>query len=145
MATGRVAALWRAPLWLAGLLVAAQLVPYGRGHENPPSVREPEWDSLTTRGLVHRVCFDCHSNQTHWPWYSNIAPASWLVQRDVDQGRSALNFTEFQHQQRRAKDASEEVRGGDMPPWFYLPMHPNAKLSDLERIALAEGLQNTLR
>jgi hypothetical protein len=134
----------RALLWLAGLLVAAQLVPYGRAHHNPPSVQEPEWDSPATRELARRACFDCHSNQTHWPWYSSLAPVSWLVQRDVDGGRSMLNFTEFQQQQRQARGAADEVRDGGMPPWFYLPMHPNARLSNLERAALVEGLQSTL-
>ena len=76
---------------LAGLLVlgvivfaAIQLVPFGHDHTNPPVVAEPAWDSPETRAFAVTACFDCHSNQTVWPWYSNIAPVSWLVQRDVD-------------------------------------------------------------
>jgi mono/diheme cytochrome c family protein len=78
-------------MWsLTGLLVlvaAAQLVPYGRDHDNPPVAAEPTWDTPTTRELARRACFDCHSNETQWPWYSNIAPLSWLIQRDVEEGR----------------------------------------------------------
>jgi hypothetical protein len=72
-----------------------QLVPYGRDHTNPPVVAEPAWDSPQTRALAVRACFDCHSNETVWPWYSNVAPASWLVQRDVDDGRRRLNWSEW--------------------------------------------------
>ena len=52
-------------------------------HTNPPGLKEPQWDSPATRAFAVRSCFDCHSNQTNWKWYSNIAPASWLIQRDV--------------------------------------------------------------
>src|SRR5260221_13711084 len=91
-------------LGVLALLVAMQLVPYARAHTNPASVQEPAWDSPDTRELVRAACFDCHSNQTVWPAYSYVAPSSWLVQWDVDQGRSHLNFTEWQREQRHAKD-----------------------------------------
>ena len=71
-------------LWiLLGLVVLIQLVPFGRSHTNPPVVKEVAWDSAQTKALVRRACYDCHSNETVWPWYSNVAPVSWLVQRDV--------------------------------------------------------------
>ncbi len=143
MQANRATLVKRGLLGIVIFLVVAQAVPYGRDHTNPPSVKEPEWDSDATRELVHRACFDCHSNQTHWPWYSNVAPVSWLVLRDVQQGRHAVNFTEFQFKQRRAKDASDEVSGGDMPPWFYVIMHPRAQLTKQERKALVSGLENT--
>ncbi len=57
-------------------LVVIQLVPYGRSDKNPPVISEPEWDIAATRDLVVRACFDCHSNETYWPWYSKIAPIS---------------------------------------------------------------------
>jgi mono/diheme cytochrome c family protein len=60
---------------------------------------EPAWDSGRTRVLAQQSCFDCHSNLTKWPWDSNIAPFSWLIQRDVDSGRSALNFSEWNNVQ----------------------------------------------
>lgn len=66
------------------LFALLQLVPYGRNHTNPPAVSQIAWDSPQTLDLAQRACFDCHSNETKWPWYTNIAPFSWLIQRDVD-------------------------------------------------------------
>jgi hypothetical protein len=85
-----------------------------------------------------------HSNRTVWPWYSNVAPVSWLLQRDVNGGRQHLNFTEWDRPQRHSKDVGAEVNQGDMPPWFYLPMHPAAKLTTAEKQALIEGAEKTL-
>jgi Haem-binding domain len=81
-------------------LLVIQLVPYGRDHGNASTTSEPIWDSPVTRALAKQACFDCHSNETEWPAYSHIAPASWLVQHDVDEGRAALNFSEW-HRPRR--------------------------------------------
>ena len=91
--------LFRAGAGLFGVLLAIQLVPYGRGHRNPALRSEPPWDSPATRELARQACFDCHSNETQWPAYASIAPASWLVQHDVDEGRAALNFSEWQRPQ----------------------------------------------
>jgi len=77
------------------LVIVIQLVPFGRNHTNPPVVQEPNWDSPRTRELAVRACFDCHSNETVWPWFSNIAPISWLVYRDVFEGREHLNYSEW--------------------------------------------------
>ena len=129
----------------AGIFALAQAVPYGRSHTNPPVQAEPRWDAPATRVLARRACFDCHSNLTTWPWYSNVAPSSWLVQRDVDGGRAALNFSTWTTPQDGAGDAAEAVADGSMPPWFYVLLHPNAKLSAAEKQALADGLAATLR
>ena len=118
-----------------------QLVPYGRAHVNPPVVAEPRWDSPATRHLAERACFDCHSNETHWPAYGQVAPVSWLIQNDVDRGRAHLNFSEWQRPQRHAKDAAEEVRRQDMPPWYYTPLHAPARLTDADRERLAGALE----
>ena len=126
---------------LVGVVVlVVQLVPYGRRHTNPPLRGEPAWDVPETRELAVRACFDCHSNQTVWPWYSHVAPFSWLVQRDVDEGRRELNFSEWDRPQREARKAAAEVRKGSMPPWYY----PWAQLSRAERQALVRGLEATL-
>ena len=137
---------WLTRFFLALLLlfVLAQLVPYGRTHDNPQRSVEPAWDSKTTRDLVARACFDCHSNATHWPGYAGIAPSSWLVQSDVDEGRENLNFSEWDKTQQHAVHAANEVREGDMPPLLYRLMHPEARLSDAERAALVQGLTTTL-
>ncbi len=126
------------------LFVLIQLVPYGRNHTNPPVLAEPEWDSPQTRELAVRACFDCHSNETKWPFYSHIAPMSWLVQKDVDEGRSRLNFSEWTRPQQDADDAAEVVREGTMPLKQYLILHPEARLSAAEREALANGLEATI-
>jgi hypothetical protein len=139
----------RALLWAGAVVLAlfalAQAVPYGRNHSNPPVTMEPSWDSPRTRALAARACFDCHSNLTKWRWYSNVAPASWLVQRDVDGGRGAFNFSEWDRPQDvGAGDIVEAIQGGSMPPWFYTIMHASASLGAADRDALIRGLQATL-
>jgi hypothetical protein len=129
---------------LLGMLLAIQLVPYGRNHTNPPVIGEPRWDAPATRALARQACFDCHSNETEWPIYASIAPASWLVQRDVDLGRAALNFSEWPRPQEEAKDAAEEVLEGEMPPAAYTLAHPHARLSAADRNRLAQGLTKTI-
>ena len=141
------------------LFVLIQLVPYGRSHTNPQVVAEPNWDSPQTRELAARACFDCHSNETVWPWYSNIAPVSWLIQHDVEDGRGRLNMSEVGvprprpegnfrpregdegGEEREGDDVAEVVRSGEMPPWYFTIMHPNAKLTAPEKEALIAGLQ----
>ncbi|MHC4952881.1 MAG: heme-binding domain-containing protein [Planctomycetota bacterium] len=130
---------------LLALFVVAQLVPYGRSHDNPPVGDEPPWDSPQTRALAVSTCFDCHSNETEWPWYSHVAPISWLVQHDVDEGREHLNFSEFNKPQRHAHDAAAELEEGEMPLWFYKPLHADAQLSDADKEKLVRGLRATMR
>lgn len=133
----------RIVLVLVLLFVVLQLVPYGRDHTNPPVGGEPQWSSPRVRELAKRACFDCHSNETIWPWYSNVAPFSWLVQRDVDEGRKHLNFSTFATSGGDADEAAELAANGEMPPWFYLPLHPDAKLSDAEKRELVDGFTAT--
>ena len=137
---------WRTAKWAAiavvALVVAIQLVPYGRAHDNAAVVAEPNWDSPRTRELAKRACFDCHSNETTWPWYSNVAPASWLIQSDVDEGRRALNFSEWGGRD-EAREAAETVREGEMPPSYYTWLHGTAKLSDAEKDELIQGFLAT--
>ena len=76
---------------LALVLVAIQVVPYGRAHSNPPITGEPAWDSPRTRELVAIDCFDCHSNEVEYPWYANVAPMSWAVESHIDSGRDKVN------------------------------------------------------
>ena len=126
------------------IFVLIQLIPYGRDHTNPPTVQEPQWDTPKTRELFMRACANCHSNETKWPWYSNVAPVSWLVQHDVDEGREHFNISMWQHQKKNKGDeAAEELREGEMPPFMYLLAHPEAKLTDNEKQQLIQGLVNT--
>jgi hypothetical protein len=129
---------WR--FWLLTLLVLfglAQLVPYGRAHDNPKVETTPDWTSASIEQLSMDACGDCHSNETTWPWYSNVAPVSWLVQHDVDEGRSVLNWSTGCAE---AEEIREVVLEGEMPPIQYTPLHPKARLSDAEKRKLADGL-----
>jgi hypothetical protein len=129
---------------IAGFLVL-QVIPVGR--TNPPVVTEPNWDSPQTRDLAERACFDCHSNETVWPWYATIAPISWPVVHDVVEGRQVLNFSDWANvrgERRSAGEMSEKIHEGTMPPASYLPLHPNANLSDAEKQQLIAGLKATV-
>ena len=125
---------------LAGIVLfgVIQLIPYGRDHTNPPVVQEPTWDAQT-RAIAQRACFDCHSNEVVWPWYSKVAPVSWLVQRDVMEGRSYLNFSDWGNS--RSREIGEAVAGGEMPPFYYVMMHPNAKLTAVEKQTLIQAFR----
>jgi mono/diheme cytochrome c family protein len=138
--------------WIArgvGILVAVllliQLIPYGHSHTDPPVVAEPAWDSPQTRELAVRACFDCHSNETKTYWFSSIAPFSWLIQHDIDEGRRRLNFSDWTGNGREVGEAAETVREGSMPPIQYKLIHPESHLTDAERTALEQGLQATLQ
>ena len=134
-------------LILLGLLIvvllAIQLVPYGRDHSNPPVLSEPQWDSPQTRALFMTACRDCHSNETAWPWWTRVAPSSWLVWNHVAEGRTQLNVSEWDSGAYDAEDAARLVRDGKMPLSSYVLMHPEAKLSEADRAALVKGLEAT--
>ncbi len=135
--------------WIAigvlGLIVLIQFIPpIYIWQTNPPVVQEPAWDSMQTRDIARRACFDCHSNETVWPLYSKIAPVSWLVTRDVVDGREALNFSEWNTGSEEADEIIEVVMEGEMPMAIYLPMHPEAKLTAAERQQFIDGMRLTL-
>ncbi len=126
------------------LLIAIQFIPYGKNHTNPPVIAEPKWDSPQTRTLFMRACGDCHSHETKWPWYSNIAPISWLVYHDVVEGREHFNISAWGHQKKNEGDeAAEELEEGEMPLKPYLLAHPEARLNKQEKALLIEGLKKT--
>lgn len=126
------------------VVVAIQFIPYGKKHSNPAVKAEPAWDSPKTKELFSRACADCHSNATTWPWYSKVAPVSWLVQGDVDEGREHFNVSMWGLQEKnKGNEAVKAVKEGEMPPWFYLIPHPKARLSDEETQELIKGLQST--
>lgn len=137
---------WLFRLLIFGLVVflAIQLVPYGRDHHNPRTAQEVRWDSSQTRGLALGACFACHSNLTQWPWYTNVAPISWLTTRDVNDGRGKLNFSEWQRPQEvDLQEIVDAIRSREMPPLQYRILHSDARLSDAERQRLEVGLVKT--
>ncbi len=121
------------------LLTAAQLVRVSRTG-SPPNrpIRAPS----AVNAILDRACADCHTQSTRWPWYSRVAPASWLVAHDVKNGRENLNFSywgllSLSDRQTKAKAVVDQLKGGGMPLWYYLIMHPGARLNPVDREALA--------
>jgi hypothetical protein len=96
------------------------------------------------QAVLHRACWDCHTNETKWPLYARIAPGSWLMARDVHNGRNHLNFSKWadvDEDERKTdfENCWEQVETGGMPKWFYVyPMHPKAHLSADDK-ALLKG------
>jgi len=123
---------------IALIFVGIQFIPVNQS--NPPVVAETETPAAV-KAILKRSCYDCHSSETIWPWYSRIAPLSWLVTRDVHEGREHLNFSNWgtlptNELVENMEEVWEEVEEGEMPLWFYLPMHPEARLSSEDRAAL---------
>lgn len=119
--------------------IAIQLVPVD--HTNPPVVSEPHWDSPKTRVYAERACFDCHSNETKWPWYSYVAPLSWTVADHVYEGREHFNVSEWPSGE--GEEAAETLLEGTMPLWEYTLLHPEAELTQAEMKEFAAGLKAT--
>ena len=141
MATGIVK---KAVLVVVGVFVLAQAVRPSR--TNPPV--DPA-KTLAATGQVpaevvaslNRACRDCHSNETVWPWYTNVTPVSWWVAHHVKEGRREVNFSTWADlaPERKAKklgDICEEVREGEMPMEAYVAVHREAALTDAERQAI---------
>lgn len=123
---------------LIAALALAQLVPVER--ENP-AVEAEVPTTPEARALLVRACFDCHSNQVVWPWYSRVAPVSWLVAKDVREGRDELNYSTWSRydakkQRKLLKETLKEVDEGEMPLWIYLLGHPEARISTADRALL---------
>jgi len=123
--------------------VAIQLVPVHR--TNPPVTFEVEAPS-DVMPILERACYACHSNRTRWPWYSRVAPVSWLVARDVRRGREDLNFSEwpafdFEAQEHSLSDIVKQIRHDKMPLPAYRWMHPEARLTDEDKQKLLEWAQ----
>ena len=123
------------------LVVALLVAQLFRIDKTNPPVQSDIGAPPPVAAILRRACYDCHSNQTVWPWYSNIAPVSWFVKSDVSEGREELNFSTWgsYSAKRRAKKLAKiakEVNEAEMPPWYFLPMHPEARLAESDRVAL---------
>lgn len=132
----------RIVLGIVALFVLIQAVPYGRSHTNPPATASVKWDSPKTEQLFMTACADCHSNLTKWPWYTNVAPMSWLVQHDVDEGRGKMNISDA-NRGIEIEEVQKVLQEGEMPPLQYTIKHTDAKLSDAEKAALIAGMRTT--
>lgn len=129
---------------LIGLLILAQFARFvvpGLKLDNPSVKQTVTWNSPETARLWETSCADCHSNETVYPWYSHVAPVGWLVARDVHEGRDHLNISE--NSRVDVGEMIEVIQEGEMPMPIYTIMHPNARLSDVEKQALIDGLRAT--
>jgi hypothetical protein len=124
------------------VFLVIQLIPVSR--TNPPVKTQIQWDSPQTEALVRQSCYDCHSNETVWPWYAYVAPVSWLVAHDVEEGRSRLNFSEQPANRIEVSELVENIQEGEMPPGQYLILHPGARLNDQEKSQLVAGIRASL-
>lgn len=123
---------------VAAVFVALQLVPVSR--ENPP-VEQDVAAPAEVASILRRACYDCHSHETRWPWYSRVAPVSWLVASDVRDGRRHLNLSRWNRLDERERahafeEIVEVVTEGEMPLRAYLVTHPGAKLTAADVAAL---------
>lgn len=125
---------------VGGLALGIQFIPVSR--INPPVAKELIWDSPKTRILAQRACFDCHSNEARWPWYSYVAPMSWLVANDVKEARERFNFSEISPED-RAGILIKHIEDGEMPLPRYLALHREARLSETEKQEYTAGLRRS--
>ena len=130
---------------IAGLVLFGliQLIPIDRS--NPSMTSEPKWSSPEARALVKQNCFQCHSNETEWPWYSYIAPASWLIKFDVVEGRNKFNFSEWDTNPGELNEMVRVINRGSMPPLQYTMFHPESRLDALKKQALIDALTASIK
>ena len=130
----------------AVLLLTAQLPQTGKPREVDPTHRSV-WDDTNVtpevKAILRRSCADCHSDQTRLPWYGHVAPASWLISRDIDRGRQKLDLSNWPiHSQNEAEEIGDAVASKNMPPWDYLLLHKQARLSPTELQAIDSWVSN---
>lgn len=138
-------------LWfLVVVLVLIQFVPVKR--TNPPEDATRTLEARApipppVKAVLDRACLDCHSNRTRWPWYSGVAPVSWLVIHDTNEGRSELNLSEWPkdplREAKKLRELCDEVTSGDMPLWQYVLIHRDAALTQAERESLCQWAKGT--
>ena len=124
---------------ILAIIIIPQFIPVKRDN---PSVVADFNENPAVKAIFDRSCYDCHSNETVWPWYSRIAPISWQVAHDVHEGREHLNFSEWgSYSDRRLEHAREEIleetQSGEMPLGMYLVIHSGAKLSEEDKQVIA--------
>lgn len=141
---------WVAALLAAGIIVGSLVPgPYSAAKRlNAPGdgFLQSTQFSVVTVETLRQACGNCHSNQTQWPWYSHVAPFSWLVRRDVTEGRKFLNFSLWpaygeEVQRQLLALAAAEIQRGSMPPFRYSALHAEARLSSRQRSDLITALQ----
>ena len=125
---------------LAAAFVVLQLVPYGHDHGAPATTKRAQLRGAAAP-IAAGACMDCHSNATRWPWYTNVAPASLLVVRDVKDGRERLNLSRWDQPQPDLEEVVRVIDGGGMPPVQYKLIHGDSRLSAAQRRSLVAGFR----
>ncbi len=126
-------------------LLLIQLIPFGHTRTNPPVVVEPDWSSPQARALVKEHCFQCHSNETNWTWYSSIAPGSWLIAFDVIEGRQHFNFSHWNNKPGELDEMVAAIRSGEMPPVQYWIVHPGSRMNAQQKQDLIHALETSVK
>lgn len=135
---------------LTGAFLVIQFIPSGMPDNQPVKGKglfELVDVPIETEALLRASCYDCHSQEAKFPWYSHVAPVSWLVARDINVGRENLDFSHWGNLSKRERlgalgEISEEVENGSMPMPIYITMHPEADLSDEQREAIMQWTED---
>jgi len=145
---------WEKTLWVIGGtllsgIILIQFIPIWAlvprmDPRNPPVQREIQWASPEADRLMRMVCYTCHSNETQYPVYAQIAPVSWIAAGNVNAGRAQLNFSEQSPETINAERLIALIESDAMPPPAYRPTHPEANLTEAQKAALIEGIRATL-
>jgi uncharacterized membrane protein len=136
---------FRAILWFATIaLLVAQLV---RPDRSNPAVNGDLSAPPAVKDAIQRSCYDCHSNQTRWPWYTAVAPCSWWIHHEVAEGRRRMNFSSWTDytadpgtEDQKLDEIARLIASDAMPPWYYRAMHPGARLTSGERDAITRWI-----
>ena len=136
---------FRTLLWSAA--VAILIAQFVRPIRSNPAISGDWSGPPIVKNALERACYDCHSNQTRWPWYSSVAPFSWWINHEVDEGRQRLNFSSWIDytsdpgtEDQKLDEVARLIASRAMPPWYYLAMHPEARLTSDERIAITRWI-----
>jgi len=134
--------------WIFSILALALVVQFFRPARTNPPIDEAQTLQAQSpvppdvSAIITRACYDCHSHQTKWPWYSNVQPVAWFLVDHVNEGRRHLNFSEWgtyspKRRHHKLEEISDEVQGGAMPLESYLPLHAEARLTPADIAAIA--------
>jgi hypothetical protein len=134
--------------WIALVTGFALLQLTNPPRTNPPVIHDLMASSATppqVAAMLHAACYDCHSSETLWPWYSHIAPMSWLIASDVKEGREHLNLSDWPNDNpmraaKRLENMSDEISSGEMPLPKYTKIHADARLTQIQRKELSDWL-----
>lgn len=127
------------------VLLGIQFIPIKKTN---PIITQNIQAPAEVKSILRTSCYNCHSNETNWPWYSNFAPVSWMIINDVEDARNKLNFStwnkiSFEKQEEIKKDMWDEIRQEDMPPTLYTYVHPESKLDLLQKNIIKKWITGT--